>query len=142
MASPIVRDTDRLIAASPIYFISDGASAVCIFFVLSGYGADHSDHCDHAKRVAPLISWGSIDCAVLEGCPFPIYLTHWPIIFGLGSATVLALAPLTWASREICGSHRRHRPLRVRGEMLRARDQFALRASRLARCSTIEGVDG
>jgi peptidoglycan/LPS O-acetylase OafA/YrhL len=26
---------------------------------------------------------------------FPIYLTHWPIIFGLGSATVLALAPLT-----------------------------------------------
>jgi hypothetical protein len=33
----------------------------------------------------------------------------------------LALAPLTGASREICGSHRKHRPLRVRGEMLRAR---------------------
>ena len=36
-----------------------------------GLRSDHSDHCDHAKRVAPLISWGSIDCAVLEGCPSP-----------------------------------------------------------------------
>ena len=28
---------------------------------------------------------------------FPLYLTHWPIIFGLGSAAVLALAPVTGA---------------------------------------------
>ena len=32
---------------------------------------------------------------VLGKLSFPIYLTHWPIIFGIGSATVLALAP--WA---------------------------------------------
>ena len=35
--SPLSGTLTGYSAASPIYFISDGASAVCIFFVLSGY---------------------------------------------------------------------------------------------------------
>jgi peptidoglycan/LPS O-acetylase OafA/YrhL len=72
----------------------------------------------------------------LGSLSFPIYLTHWPIIFGLGSATVVALAPLIG---EI--------PARFAAllasivfSILAARcfvpvDQFALRASRDARQS-------
>jgi peptidoglycan/LPS O-acetylase OafA/YrhL len=36
-ASPLSGTLTGYSAASPIYFIRDGASAVCIFFVLSGY---------------------------------------------------------------------------------------------------------
>jgi peptidoglycan/LPS O-acetylase OafA/YrhL len=37
MASPLSGTLTGYVAASPVYFMIDGASAVCIFFVLSGY---------------------------------------------------------------------------------------------------------
>jgi peptidoglycan/LPS O-acetylase OafA/YrhL len=69
---------------------------------------------------------------------FPIYLTHWPIIFGLGSATVLALAPWTGALPARFAAVLASLVLTVfaaRG--FASVDQFALRASRDARQSKI-----
>ena len=37
MASPSSKTLIGYLAASPVFFAIDGASAVCIFFVLSGY---------------------------------------------------------------------------------------------------------
>jgi peptidoglycan/LPS O-acetylase OafA/YrhL len=36
---------------------------------------------------------------VLGRLSFPIYLTHWPIVFGLGGFTVVALTPLAGPMR-------------------------------------------
>jgi peptidoglycan/LPS O-acetylase OafA/YrhL len=65
---------------------------------------------------------------------FPIYLTHWPIIFGLGSATVLALAPLTGGLPARFAAVLASIVLSVfAARCFEPIDQFALRASRDAR---------
>jgi peptidoglycan/LPS O-acetylase OafA/YrhL len=103
---------------------------------------------DYLMRVygATLLTLGIMQCvpirtllqhrhlSALGRLSFPIYLTHWPIIFGLGSFSLLTLAPWTGA--------RTARVLAVIisivATLIAARcfepiDQIALRVSRAAR---------
>jgi peptidoglycan/LPS O-acetylase OafA/YrhL len=96
MASPASRTLIGYLAASPVFFVIDGASAVCIFFVLSGYVLTplftHSKATNSAIVGSRFLRLG---IPALAACGFSVILFQ---VFGGYSQTAGALAGLQWLS--------------------------------------------
>jgi peptidoglycan/LPS O-acetylase OafA/YrhL len=75
LASPLSRTFLGYIAASPLFFLIDGASAVCIFFVLSGYVLTPLFTYSRATGGAHILSrFVRLGVPVLAGCAFSVVL--------------------------------------------------------------------
>ena len=94
MASPASGTLIGYLAASPLFFLIDGASAVCIFFVLSGYVLTplftHSRATNGAIIGSRFLRLG---IPALAACGFSALLFQ---VFGGYNATAGAVAKLPW----------------------------------------------
>jgi peptidoglycan/LPS O-acetylase OafA/YrhL len=94
MASPASNTLMGYLAASPLFFLIDGASAVCIFFVLSGYVLTplftHSRATNGAIMGSRFLRLG---IPALAACGFSALLFQ---VFGGYNETAGAVAKLQW----------------------------------------------
>jgi peptidoglycan/LPS O-acetylase OafA/YrhL len=94
MASPSSRTLIGYLAASPVFFVIDGASAVCIFFVLSGYVLTpiftHSRATNSAIIGSRFLRLG---IPALAACGFSVILFQ---VFGGYNQKAGAVAGLQW----------------------------------------------
>lgn len=94
MASPLSRTLMGYLAASPVFFLIDGASAVCIFFVLSGYVLTplftHSRASNGALIGSRFLRLG---IPALAACGFSVLLFQ---VFGGYNRTAGAVGDLQW----------------------------------------------
>ena len=94
MASPLSGTLSGYIAASPIYFMIDGASAVCIFFVLSGYVLTPLFSGSGATGGALVVSrFLRLALPAIASCAFSATLFHF---FGGKNITAGAIARSDW----------------------------------------------
>jgi peptidoglycan/LPS O-acetylase OafA/YrhL len=94
MASPVSRTLIGYLAASPVYFAIDGASAVCIFFVLSGYVLTPVFSHSRATNTAIVGSrFLRLGIPALAACGFSVLLFQ---VFGGYNQTAGDVAGLQW----------------------------------------------
>ena len=94
MASPSSGTLIGYLAASPLFFVIDGASAVCIFFVLSGYVLTPLFTKSRATNGAIVGSrFLRLGIPALAACGFSVILFR---VFGGYNKTAGALAGLQW----------------------------------------------
>ena len=94
MASPLSGTLTGYVAASPIYFMIDGASAVCIFFVLSGYVLTPLFSDSRATGGALLFSrFLRLALPAIASCAFSAIVFHF---FGGKNITAGAIARSDW----------------------------------------------
>jgi peptidoglycan/LPS O-acetylase OafA/YrhL len=94
LASPASRTLVGYLAATPLYFLIDGASAVCIFFVLSGYVLTPIFTHSRATNGAVIGSrFLRLAIPAIAGCAFSAILFQ---LFGGDNAIAGAIARSHW----------------------------------------------